>query len=179
MLEPGAHFLRHHESPQIRLRTYARGYLSLAPGALVQILVASLLLQLFGLGVPVLTKVVVDQIIPLHLTSVLTVVGIGVLVLALTQLITTLLRSSLLIYLQARVDTQMMMSFLEHLLALPLRFFQQRASGDILTRLSSNTVIRDTLSNQLISTLLDGSTVVVYLAILLWQGPLFAVLVVV
>ena len=178
MLEPGEHFLRHHNSPQISLRTYARGYLSLAPGALIQILVASLLLQLFGLGIPILTAVIVDQIIPLQLTSVLSIIGIGMFILALTQLLTTLLRSSLLIYLQARVDTRMMMSFLEHLLALPLRFFQQRASGDILTRLTSNTVIRDMLSNQLISTLLDGSTVIVYLGILLWQSPIFALLVV-
>jgi len=178
ILEPGVNFLRHHDSPQISLRTYARGYFSLAPGTLIQLLAASLLLQLFGLGVPVLTKVVVDQIIPFQLQSVLSVVGIGMLTLAFAQLVTTLLRSSLLIYLQARVDTQMMMSFLEHLLDLPLRFFQQRSSGDILTRLSSNTVIRDTLSSQLISTLLDGSTVIVYLAILLWQGPIFAALVV-
>jgi ATP-binding cassette, subfamily B, bacterial len=177
-LEPGAHFLRNQAAPQVSLSSYARGYLALAPGALTQILLASLLLQLFGLSIPLLTEIVVNRIIPLQLTGVLAVVGLGILTLVLAQLITTLLRSSLVIYLQARVDTQMMMSFLEHLLALPLRFFQQNISGDILTRLSSNTVIRDILSNQMVSNVLDGSTVIVYLAILLWQGPIFALLVV-
>jgi ABC-type bacteriocin/lantibiotic exporter with double-glycine peptidase domain len=72
-----------------------------------------------------------------------------------------------------------MLGFFEHLLSLPYRFFQQRANGELLARVSSNTAIRDVLTGQLLSGLLDGALVVVYLAILLWQSPLFAAVVVV
>jgi ATP-binding cassette, subfamily B, bacterial len=177
LLEPGTHFSRHHSSPQLNLRTYVFNCLSYAPWIFVQILAASLLLQLFGLGIPLLTKAVVDHIIPTHGQSVIALLGVGILVLLLSQLVTTSLRAVLLVYLQARVDMQMMLSFFEHLLALPLRFFQQRSNGDMLTRLASNTVIRDTLSNQLVSTVLDGSFVIVYMFILFWQSRLFGLLV--
>ncbi len=173
MLEPGAHFEQQRSVRGMSLLTYAKSYILQAPIALVQVLGASLLLQLGGLGTPLLTEVVVDQIIPLQLKSVLTIVGVGMLILLLSQLIMTVLRSSLLIYLQARVDTQMMLGFFEHLLTLPLSFFQQRSSGDILARLNSNTVIRDTLSSQLVSVLLDGGFVISYLGILFWQSPPF------
>jgi ABC-type bacteriocin/lantibiotic exporter with double-glycine peptidase domain len=178
LVEPGAHFERQRSVRGLNLLTYAKIYVLQAPIALVQILVASLLLQLGGLGPPLLTQILVDNIIPLQLKSVLLVVGLGMLFLLLYQLIMTMLRSSVLIYLQARVDTQMMLGFFEHLLMLPLSFFQQRSSGDILARLNSNTVIRDTLSSQLISVLLDGGFVIGYLGILLWQSPLFCIVVI-
>ena len=118
----------------------------------------------------------VDQIIPFKLKDTLVVLALGLFILLLAQLVTTLLRTIVLLYLQTKVDMQMMIGFFEQLLTLPLRFFQQRSSGDILTRLSSNTIIRDTISNQLVSTVLDGSFVLVYLVILLVTSPLFAAL---
>ena len=72
---------------------------------------------------------------------------------------------------------RMMLRFFEHLLTLPQSFFQQRASGDILARMGSNQTIRDILSNQLISTVLDGSFVIVYFLVLLSQSWLFSMLV--
>ncbi|HET8840142.1 MAG TPA: peptidase domain-containing ABC transporter, partial [Ktedonobacteraceae bacterium] len=80
----------------------------------------------------------------------------------------------LLVYLRARIDMRMMLDFFERLLTLPYAFFQVRSSGDLLTRMSSNTVIRDTLSNQLITTFLDGGTVIIYFVILAWQSLPFA-----
>src|SRR5436305_2996193 len=71
----------------------------------------------------------------------------------------------------------MLLGFFEHLISLPQRFFTQRSSGDVLSRLSSNIVIRDIISNQLISTVLDGSMVIIYLFILLKSSPLFGLIV--
>jgi ATP-binding cassette, subfamily B, bacterial len=176
MLEPGVQFNRETAGRRLDLRRYALNYIKLAPAAFGQILLASLLLQLFGLVLPILTAVVIDQIVPFGLKDALTLLTIGLFILLIAQLVTTLLRASVLLYLQSRVDSQMMLGFLEQLLMLPQNFFQQRSSGDILARLSSNTVIRDTISNQLVSTVLDGSFVLVYLLILLVVSPVFALL---
>ncbi|GLV53801.1 NHLP family bacteriocin export ABC transporter peptidase/permease/ATPase [Dictyobacter sp. S3.2.2.5] len=173
MLEPGLQFERHGARSTFSLTTYMRSLLHLR-GTIVQILLASLLLQLFGLGIPLLTRIIVDTIIPTQATQLLTFLGLGMIVLILTQGITVLLRSSLLIYLRTRIDAQMMLNFFEHMLSLPYRFFQLRLSGDLLSRVNSNIVIRDLLSNQLVSTLLDGSTVLVYMVILFSQSPLIA-----
>src|SRR5258708_22247873 len=177
MFDSGVHFAPRAASSGLNLGSYLIHDARNAPTTLLQVLAASLLVQLFGLAVPVLTEVVVNQIIPFGLHDALVLVGIGMLILLLAQLVTGLLRASVLLYLQTHMDSQMMLGFFEHLLTLPLRFFQQRWSGDLLARLNSNVIIRDTLSNQLISTVLDGSFVLVYLFILFSQSLLFGLLV--
>jgi ABC-type bacteriocin/lantibiotic exporter with double-glycine peptidase domain len=180
MLEPGEQFNRRATSVRRHtLRSYTVQYIKRAPMTLVQLFIASLCLQIFGLGVPLLTKVIIDQVIPLRLTSIVPLLGIGVLSLLLAQLVVLVLRSFLLIFLQCRIDTKMHPSFFDHLLMLPLKFFQQRSTGDILTRVASNNTIRDIVSTQFLSTVLDGSLVVVYMIILLWQSWSFGLVVLV
>ncbi len=175
-LEPGVSFDRHAAPSRRAFRTYVQQYIRQAPGTFLQLLGASLLLLVIGLALPLLTKVVVDQVLPFRMDNVMTVLGIGILVLFLSQTVATLLRGWLLVYLQARIDIHMMLGFVEHLLTLPYSFFQQRSSGDLLARLSSNTLLREILSNQLLSTLLDSTLVIFYVVILLWQSLPFGLL---
>lgn len=177
MMEPGVHFARRSRRPGISLRAYVVQYIRQAPMVLVQIIGASLLLQFFGLSVPILTKVVIDQVIPHGMTAILPLLGIGLLIMMLAELVIILLRASLLIYLEGRIDTQILPGFLEHLLTLPLRFFQQRSSGDIMTRISSNAAIRGIIGSNLISTFLDGSLIIVYWFILFSQSFIFSMIV--
>jgi len=160
-------------------RSYIR-YLLQIPGLAkitTQILLASLLLQILGLVLPVFTKVVVDQVIPFRITNVIAFMGIGMVILTIARMTTAFLRSLLLIYLQGHLDSYVMVGFLEHLLALPFRFFQERSSGDLLMRLNSNVIIREILTIRTISTVLDGTLILVYLAILFTQNLLFGALV--
>lgn len=177
LLEPGAQFHREGTEKAFNVQTYLLRYVKQTPTALLQILGASLLLQLLGLLVPLLTAVAIDQLIPAKMSNALWLFGLGMLLLVLAQFITSLLRASILVYVQARIDTNMMLNFFEHLLSLPHSFFLQRSSGDLLTRVSSNMIIRDTISNQLISTILDGSFVLIYLCILFSQSLSFTVVV--
>src|SRR5262249_9236209 len=117
---------------------------SSAKGALTQILVASLLLQMCGLVVPVFTKVLVDQVIPLRNSDLPPLYGVAMVAMILAQTVTSFLRSVCLVYLRGRLDSQLMLGFVEHLLSLPFQFFQQRASGDLLMRLTSNNFLRET-----------------------------------
>lgn len=168
-LEPGAHVAGQHTPRRTSLWVYLRSFF-LWPGFIVQLIVAALLLQLLGLGLPVLTRLFVDQIIPGNLANLLPIIGIGMLSIVLAQCAAALLRALLRIHLQARVDIHMTLGFFEYLLALPYHFFQQRFSGDLRSRLASNITMRDLLTSQPISTLLDSSTVIVYLVVLLTQS---------
>ncbi len=178
-LEPGSQFHRRHSTSQPPWRHYL-GYMFRSPGflgLLKQVIGASFLLQILGLAFPVFTKIVIDHVLPFRISTIMPILGLSIVIFALAQFVTSYLRAALLIFLQARLDTQLMLGFLEHLLSLPFRFFEQRSSGDLLMRLGSNTVIRETLTGQTISVVLDGSLVVVYLAILLSQVPIFGLLV--
>jgi ATP-binding cassette, subfamily B, bacterial len=175
--ELGAHFQpRRAAQPAWRAYLQSMARLPGAAGALAQILAVSVLLQLLGLAFPALTAMLIDRILPLQTTNLLPIIGVGIGLLALTQLIAGYLRAALLIYVQSRLDTQLMLGFFEHLLALPFRFFQGRTSGDLLMRLGSNQVIREILTGQTVSAVLDGSLVVVYLAVLLLREPLTGLL---
>jgi ATP-binding cassette subfamily B protein len=140
-------------------------------GALAQILAASILLQITGLAVPVFTHVLVDSILPYRTSSVLLILGMGMAVIVVAQMVAGYLRAAVMVYLQARLDTQLMLGFFERMLSLPYRFFQLRSSGDLIMRLASNTHIRSTLTSQTLSVFLDGGLVLAYLAILLWKDP--------
>jgi ATP-binding cassette, subfamily B, bacterial len=174
VLEPGVHFGQNSLPARLPLRNYLFQYIQQTPLALIEVLGTSLLIQAFGLVMPILTKFVLDEVLPLKLNNLMFLLGIGMVLLVLTQTVAGLLRDWLLVSLRARIDMQMMLDFFERLLTLPYAFFQVRSSGDLLARMASNTVIRDTLSNQLIGTFLDGSSVIIYFIILVWQSPPFA-----
>jgi ABC-type bacteriocin/lantibiotic exporter with double-glycine peptidase domain len=177
--EPGVQFERRSVQGRPVWHYYLKAMLHTPglPGLLAQILGASMLLQILGLALPIFTKVVVDQVLPFRMIQVMTILGLGMLILVLAQAVTSYLRTALLIFLQARLDAQLMLSFFEHLLTLPFRFFQQRTSGALLMRLGSNLLIRETLTSQTVSIVLDGLLVLVYLVILLVQAPMFGGLV--
>ncbi|HKS26995.1 MAG TPA: peptidase domain-containing ABC transporter [Pyrinomonadaceae bacterium] len=175
--EPGVHFERMSKRARPLWRRYLLKYIFQAPGLIAQIIGASLLLQLLGLALPLFTKVIVDFVLPFGVQSVLTLFGVGMLLLIVSQMTISYLRAAMLIYLQTRLDSRMMLDFFEHLLALPFKFFQQRSSGDLLMRLGSNSMIREMLTSQTLSVFLDGTLVLVYLLIVLTLSPLFGLLV--
>jgi ABC-type bacteriocin/lantibiotic exporter with double-glycine peptidase domain len=175
--EPGTGFLARRRTGQLRLRHYVLTYVLAAPTLFLQLLGASLLLLGLGLALPLFTKILVDTVLPHRMTDVVAILGIGLLIVVLAQAVSQYLRAVLLIYAQARFDGQMMLDFFEHLLSLPFSFFQQRTSGDLLMRLGSNTMIRELLTNQTLSTVLDGIFVIFYLVILLTTAPIFCLLV--
>ena len=80
-------------------------------------------------------------------------------------------RQLLLVVIRTRLDIDMSMKFLEHLLRLPFGFFQVRQSGDLMARMNSMAFIRQLLSSSAVSALLDGSLVVVYLLLIALASP--------
>jgi len=142
-----------------------------------RILVTSLLLQLFSLAVPVLTGAIVDRIVPRSDYHLLLVVGGGLLSLVVFHFLSNLVRAHLLLDLRTRFDIRMTLGFIDHLLELPYAFFQNRAVGDLLTRLNSTSAIRQLLTSGALSGLVDGAFVVLYLALLLIASPTMGLIV--
>jgi ATP-binding cassette, subfamily B, bacterial len=141
------------------------------PGMLSKIFVTSILIQLFSMGLPLLTGALVDQIIPQGDVRLLYYFGIGLVAMTLFHFLGSMVRSHLLLYLRTHVDHKMTVRFLTHLTQLPYMVIQARSSGDLLARVNSNTKIRDMLTTGVLSGLLDGVTVGLYLVLLLLTNP--------
>ena len=168
LFEPGPDFeTRSKPGPNLLLNC-VKGILRTpgTPSILSQILGASLVLQAFGFALPLFTKMLVDRVLPFRTLGVLNMLGVGAFVIALVSASIGYFRAALLIRLEARLDSHLMLGFFEHLLSLPYRFFQQRSSGDLLMRLGSNVAIREALASYTTSAVLDGTLVVVFLAAL-------------
>ncbi|WP_437908531.1 peptidase domain-containing ABC transporter [Sorangium sp. So ce327] len=139
----------------------------LASGSWARIFTTSFFLQLLALAFPLLTGAVVDRVVPRADRHLLLVVSAGLASIVCFHFLASMVRSHLLLKLRAVFDARMTASFLDHLISLPYAFFQRRSAGDLMMRLNSNTTIREILTAGVLSALLDGAMVLLYLVLLL------------
>ncbi|MEM9488111.1 MAG: peptidase domain-containing ABC transporter [Myxococcota bacterium] len=132
-----------------------------------RIVVISILLRLFALALPILMGLIVDRVVPRGDRSLLTVVGLGLGAMLVFQLVSELIRTHLLLQLRTNLDIRMTLSFLDHLVRLPYEFFQNRSAGDLMMRVNSNTTVRELITSNTLSTLLDGALVLLYLVFMM------------
>jgi len=163
-------------SPQRGPRRYLRLLLEERP-ALVRVAIMSLLLQLFALALPSLTGAVVDRVVPSGDLPLLATLGAGMAALVGFQFLSSFVRAHLLLQLRTHLDARLTLGFLDHLVHLPFSFFQLRSAGDLMNRLNSNTTVREMLTSGALSTILDGSLVLLYLGVLLAGSPRMGALV--
>ena len=145
---------------------------------MVRVIATSLIIRLAALGLPLLTALVVDEIVPRDDYHLLLVLSIGVVVLVGYQFLSAFLRANLLLELQTRLDMGLTMGFIDHLVKLPYSFFLRRSSGDLMMRLQSNTAVRDILTSGSMSAVLDGAFASLYLILLFVVSPALAVVVI-
>lgn len=133
--------------------------------AISVVLVASLLLQLSGLAVPIATAVILDRVIPAAERSALILIATLAALLVVNQVLISAVRERLLVAVRARLDVAFTRRFFEHLVSLPLGFFERRGTGDLLARISGNTTIQQMLGGPAISAILDSGVLIVYTGI--------------
>jgi len=137
---------------------------------LLPIIVASLLLQMFGLVTPLLTQVILDQVVVHKSLSTLHVFIIGSLVFSLWRIGLGSIRQYMLDYFSNRVDLSLITGFITHTLNLPLQFFATRHVGDIITRVQENQKIQVFLTRQAVAAWLDALTAVVYVGLMAYYN---------
>ena len=137
---------------------------------LLEVLLASLVLQLFGLASPIFTQVIVDKVLVHKNVSMLNLLLVGMVIIAIFQTATTALRYYLLVHTTRRIDMQMVVDFYRHILSLPVRYFEERKVGDILKRFNENARIREFLTGRSLGVVLDCMMIVVYMALMFYYN---------
>jgi ATP-binding cassette, subfamily B, bacterial len=175
-LEPGADFAPSRGPGSQGTWRYLRPLLGQSR-VLVQLLSASVLIRITALAVPLLTGLLVDEVIPRSDGALLAVLGLTMGVIVGYFALCSLLRGRLLLKLRTHLDVQLTRRFVEHLVDLPYSFFLGRKSGDLLMRLRSNSTVREILTTGTLAALLDGVLATFYLVLLLVLSPPLAALV--
>lgn len=171
VFEPGPDFAAAGGARTDRMGRYIR-WIGGVKGYWPRIITASVVLQLIALSMPAVTSMTVDRVVPRQDENLLHLMAAGLMMVGAFYFLSTFLRSHLLLHLRTYIDVQMSMEFLEHLLDLPYKFFQDRSTGDIVMRLNSGAQIREMLTSGAMSAVLDGTMVVVYFVLLLWAAPM-------
>ena len=139
---------------------------------LFKLMYIGLLLVFPNLILPVLSQVFMDDVLVGGYTDWLTklLVFMGALVLLRAGL--SYYRGRVLQRLRSKMTLLSGYDFLNHMLRLPISFFDQRYAGDLVERMANNTAINDFLAGDLAETVLNIFLAVFYLIILFLYSPL-------
>jgi ATP-binding cassette, subfamily B, bacterial len=135
------------------------------------------LLRAFALAAPLLVALIVDRVVPRGDLGLMAVVSIGLGGMLIFQALTNLVRAHLFLQLRTNLDTRLTLGFVDYLSRLPFDFFQRRSAGDLMMRVNNNATVRELLTTNTLSALLDGVLVLGYLALILWLAPLMGAVV--
>jgi HlyB family type I secretion system ABC transporter len=136
----------------------------------VEVLMASLLIQVFGLCTPIFTQILLDRVVVERSISTFFAAGTGLLIFTLFGLFMKSLRRYLLFHTANRIDLSLAVGFIAHAFRLPQRYFDTRYVGDITSRVSENRTIRRFLSSDAVLTLIDLLMVFVYFGLMFWYS---------
>lgn len=165
-LTPTSAFVARNEIQRVKLRSLIGRFQGLT-GAISQILILALILQVFAILAPFYMQWVVDHALVAYDHDLVTILGVGFLLLAVVQVGVIALRAWVLMVLSTTLNLQMMTNLFHHLIRLPMHWFNKRHIGDIVSRFDSLNVIQRTLTTGFLEALIDGVMVLVTLVMML------------
>ena len=139
---------------------------------LFEVLLASFFVQLFGLVNPLLIQQVIDKVIINNSPSALGVLGLLLVVFAVFEGLLLCLRTFLFIDTTNRIDLALGTKIIDHLLRLPLSYFDRRPVGEVSNRINELEKVRGFLTGTALTTILDAVFALLYVAVMViysWQ----------
>ena len=144
--------------------------------SLIEVLLASLVLQLLNLAQPMVMQQIFDKVIGQQNLDTLYTLGFILLLVSLFQGLIGAVRTYLFADTTNRIDITLGAEVIQHLLRLPQRYFDRRPVGELQTRLAELGNIRGFLTGSLLSLALDSLFSVIYIAVMVvYSGVLTAV----
>jgi len=134
--------------------------------ALVSLFVASAVVTLFGLAIPMITNYLVTEILPQSQRRLLLENGVVVVLVICASIATQYLQNVMVLRLQSVTDLRLQTALWDHVMRLPMAYLQQFTTADLESRVSAISRIRQLLSTGLISSLLSSVFAVVYFVLM-------------
>lgn len=155
-----------------------------AKRAVAQTLLLSLALLATILISPFLFQLIVDAVLPSPQTpdgdrSLLIALAIGFGGLAVMRALVEAARGYTIVTFGAQLSRQMVGNIFRHLVRLPVRYFERRHVGDIISRMNSTQPIQEALSQSVVAVLIDGAMALLMLGVMILFSPLLALIVII
>ena len=144
--------------------------------SLIEVLMASLVLQLLNLAQPLVMQQIFDKVIGQQNLDTLYTLGLILLLVSLFQGLLGAVRTYLFVDTTNRIDITLGAEVIQHLLRLPQRYFDRRPVGELQTRLAELGNIRGFLTGSLLTLGLDAVFSLIYVGVMMvYSGVLTAV----
>lgn len=142
---------------------------------LIEVLIASFVVQIFALANPLVTQLIIDKVLVQNSIGTLNVLGILLVGVAIFEALLSSFRTYLFVDTTNRIDMTLGAEVIDHLLRLPLRYFEKRPVGELGTRVNELENIRQFLTGTALTVVLDAVFSVVYIAVMVFYSWLLTI----
>ncbi|MBK2680566.1 peptidase domain-containing ABC transporter [Klebsiella pneumoniae] len=169
---PGSDFSEETTQNRIQLRSLINSIYGIK-STLAKIFCLSVVIEAINLVMPVGTQLVMDHAIPAGDRGLLTLISAGLMFFILLRAATGMLRAWSSLVMGTLINVQWQSGLFNHLLRLPLAYFERRKLGDIQSRFGSLDTLRATFTTSVVGAIMDSIMVVgVFVMMLLYGGYL-------
>ena len=142
-----------------------------------EVLIASLVIQLLALALPLFTQAIIDKVVVHRTQSTLITLGVAMGVFTLFSAALTWVRQYLVLFTGNRVDAVLGGHVWNHLLRLPIPYFAHRPTGVIAARLHGVETIREFLASAAVTLILDLPFLLIFVGIMFWYSATLTLIV--
>jgi len=133
---------------------------------ILEVLMASFVIQLFGLVTPLFTQVILDKVLVHHSLTTLDVLAVAFLAVTLFDFLLNYMRNYIFVHTTSKIDAKLGAKLYNHLLSLPFGYFVVRQVGNIIARVRELDQIRNFIANKSVTVFLDVLFSFVFLAVM-------------
>lgn len=128
---------------------------------LVNIFLSSILITILGIVSSLYIKYILNIIIPANSNDSLLIFSIGMILITIFYVLFKAFRQQLLLYFAQKIDIPLMLGYYNHILNLPMNFFESRNEGEIISRLNDAYKIREAISGATLNIFMDSFMIVI------------------
>ncbi|GAB5481009.1 MAG: type I secretion system permease/ATPase [Parasphingorhabdus sp.] len=145
--------------------------------ALRDVLIGSFFLQLMGLASPIFFQLVIDKVLVHQSLTTLEVLAFGLAVVLIWETFLSALRNWLFAHTTNRVDAELSSNMFRHLVNLPVSYFEARRVGDSVARVRELETIREFLTSNAVTVVIDLFFTIVFFVVMYIYSPLLTLIV--
>jgi subfamily B ATP-binding cassette protein HlyB/CyaB len=138
---------------------------------LAEVLLISIFIQFVGLVAPLFTQVVIDKVLVHRGLTTLEVLVIGLVCVNVADVGLNWLRTYTFAHTTSRMDAVLGSLLFRHLAALPISYFESRATGQIVARVRELENIRQFITSSALTLVIDIAFSFIFLAVMYWYSP--------
>lgn len=133
---------------------------------LLETLLVSVVIQLFALVTPLFFQVVMDKVLVHRAMATLNVITVALGAVTIFGIVLSTLRSYVFSHTTSRIDVELGAQLFRHVMALPIAWFDVRRVGDTVARVRELETIRNFLTGQALTSVIDTLFTVVFLGVM-------------